>query len=225
MLDKLGKWVSGKDPANIKGTIERGGEQMWNDHNSTFVATLMTSLVTDASNQGKLDAYWAEAVSLGDEAYFEQSMKVLCGLLVSGNMPNFANPPAAPQSSSAGPESSAVSSSSGEAPGPGSSSSEPVQNVSSSSAAGPKTSSSAADAIAAPALLPAESFALHGRVLQLNLHTAAHVNIASVTGVVVKSFRVGANSTSVSLADLPCGTYLIRVQSAGVARIRTFTIK
>ncbi|MBO7105195.1 MAG: glycoside hydrolase [Fibrobacter sp.] len=225
MLDKLGAWVSSKPASEMKGTIERSGNQMWNDHNSTFVATLMTSLVTDASRQGKLDEYWKEAVSLGEEAYFEQSMKVLCGLLVSGNMPNLADPPAAPQSSSAGPESSAVSSSSGVAPGPGSSSSEPVLNVSSSSAVGPKTSSSAADAIAASALLPAESFALHGRVLQLNLHAASRVDITSVTGVVVKSFRAGANSTSISLADLPCGTYLVRVQSAGVSRIRAFSIK
>lgn len=226
MLDKLGKWVSGKDPAQIKGTIERGGEQMWNDHNSTFVATLMTSLVTDASNQGKLDAYWAEAVSLGDEAYFEQSMKVLCGLLVSGNMPNFANPPAAPQSSSAGPESSPSESSSSVAPGPVSSSSAPVQPNSSSKDVEPASSSSAANAIAASALLPAESFSVHGRVLQLNLHVDARVAITSVTGVVVKSFRASAdNSTSVSLADLPSGTYLVRVQSAGTAKIRMFSIK
>ncbi len=225
MLDKLGAWVSSKPASEMKGTIERSGSQMWNDHNSTFVATLMTSLVTDASRQDKLDEYWKEAVSLGEEPYFEQSMKVLCGLLVSGNMPNFANPPAAPQSSSAGPESSTVASSSSVAPGQGSSSSGPVQEKSSSSVAGPGTSSSAADAIASPALLPAESFALHGRVLQLNLHATSRVDIASVTGVVVKSFRVRANSTSVSLADLPSGTYLVRVQSVGTARIRTFTIK
>ena len=149
----------------------------------------------------------------------------LCGLLVSGNMPNFANPPSAPQSSSAGPESSPSGSSSSVAPGPVSSSSAPVQDKSSSSAVGPNTSSSAVDAIAGTALLPAESFSLHGRVLQLNLHAASRVDIASVTGVVVKSFRVGANSTSVSLADLPCGTYLVRVQSAGVAGIRTFSIR
>ena len=92
MLDKLGAWVSSKPASEMKGTIERSGNQMWNDHNSTFVATLMTSLVTDASRQGNLDEYWKESVSLGEEAYFEQSMKILSGLLVSGNMPNLMNP-------------------------------------------------------------------------------------------------------------------------------------
>ena len=89
MLSKLGAWVSTYAASAMKGTIERSGSPMWNDHNSTFVATLMTSLVTDATRQSKLDEYWDEVTNLGDEAYFEQSMKILCGLLVTGNMPNF----------------------------------------------------------------------------------------------------------------------------------------
>lgn len=88
MLSKLGAWVSTYAASAMNGTIERSGSPMWNDHNSTFVATLMTSLVTDTSRQSKLDEYWNEAANLGNEAYFEQSMKILCGLLVSGNMPN-----------------------------------------------------------------------------------------------------------------------------------------
>jgi hypothetical protein len=48
----------------------------------------MTALISDASYQSKLDEYWAEAVNLGNENYFNQSLKLLNGLLVSGNMPN-----------------------------------------------------------------------------------------------------------------------------------------
>lgn len=48
----------------------------------------MTALISDASYQSKLDEYWAEADSLGNENYFNQSLKLLNGLLVSGNMPN-----------------------------------------------------------------------------------------------------------------------------------------
>ena len=88
MLSKLGAWVSSKPASSMSGTIHRSGDPIWGDHNSTFVATLMTSLVTESSRQTKLDEYWNESVTLGNEAYFEQSMKILCGLLVSGNMPN-----------------------------------------------------------------------------------------------------------------------------------------
>ena len=222
----MAEYVSTVSAADMKGPVKRSSGSLGGDHNSTFVTSLMTALISDAKYQSKLDEYWAEAVALGDENYFNQSLKLLNGLLVSGNMPNLANPPSAPQSSSAGPESSPSESSSSVAPGPASSSSAPVQTESSSSMdVGPASSSSAANAIAAPALLPAESFSVHGRVLQLNLHADSRVAITSVTGVVVKSFRAGANSTSISLADLPSGTYLVRVQSAGAVRIRTFSIK
>jgi len=61
----------------------------------------MTSLISDAKYQAKLDEYWKEAVALGDENYFNQSLKLLNGLLVSGNMPNLAAAtPSQPTSSS-----------------------------------------------------------------------------------------------------------------------------
>lgn len=88
MLDKLGGWVAGKSASSVKGSIQRSGS-MGADHNSTFVATLMASLVTSSARQAKLDEFWNEAVSLGEENYFNESMKILCGLAVSGNMPLF----------------------------------------------------------------------------------------------------------------------------------------
>ncbi len=89
MLNKLGKWANGKTPSAVSGSISRSGG-MGSDHNSTFVATLMASLVTTSDHQAKLDAYWKEAMALGDENYFNMSLKLLCGLAVSGNMPNYA---------------------------------------------------------------------------------------------------------------------------------------
>ena len=193
MLDKLGTWVSSKPASEMKGTIERSGNQMWNDHNSTFVATLMTSLVTDASRQSKLDEYWNEAVSLGDEAYFEQSMKVLCGLLVSGNMPNLA-------AAQAGP-------------GPQSSSSTVTQ--SSSSEVGPGLSSSgtqvlAGKTVAAPAL------SMHGRTLQVNFAGHARVDVFNLTGSVVKTLWNGQldGSRAFGLQGIPGGAYVVRIQTA-----------
>ena len=91
MLAKTGSWLSTVQASSIKGSLFRSNgapENEWTSHNSTFVATLMTNLVTDGSYQTKLDEYWNEVTTLGNEAYFEQSLKILCGLLVSGNMPN-----------------------------------------------------------------------------------------------------------------------------------------
>lgn len=89
LLNKLGSWANGKNATAVSGSIQRNGT-FGGDHNSTFVATLMSSLVTSSDHQTKLDQYWKEAVALGNENYFNQSLKVLCGLAVSGNMPAFA---------------------------------------------------------------------------------------------------------------------------------------
>lgn len=65
------------------------------DHNNTFVATVMTSLSASTAFQSKLDEYWNETVSTTNSdanlKYFQKSMEILNGLLVSGNMPNFAS--------------------------------------------------------------------------------------------------------------------------------------
>ena len=104
---KMAEFVSTVPAANMKGPVIRSSGSLGNDHNSTFVTSLMTSLISDAKYQSKLDEYWKEAVALGDENYFNQSLKLLNGLLVSGNMPNLAAAtPAGPTSSSSVVESS-----------------------------------------------------------------------------------------------------------------------
>lgn len=85
---KMAAWVSTIPASSMAGAVIRSSGSLGGDHNSTFVTSLMTALISDASYQSKLDEYWAEAVNLGNEAYFEQSLKLLNGLLVSGNMPN-----------------------------------------------------------------------------------------------------------------------------------------
>ena len=219
MLDKLGTWVSGKAASSMNGTIERSGNTMWNDHNSTFVATLMTSLVSDASRQGKLDEYWKEAVSLGNEAYFEQSMKVLCGLLVSGNMPNFMDPPA-PQSSSSAVESSSS------AVNPPQSSSSVVPPQSSSSVVGPEQSSSSTIAlrmgrVAAPAVT------LHGRTLEIAGSEIARIDLFSVSGAAVGTLWEGkaAGSVKVSLEGIPSGLYVVKAKVLGETIVRKINVR
>ena len=102
---KMAAWVSTIPASSMAGAVIRSSGTLGGDHNSTFVTSLMTALISDPSYQSKLDEYWAEAVALGNENYFNQSLKLLNGLLVSGNMPDLtagtnngggkANPPAA----------------------------------------------------------------------------------------------------------------------------------
>ena len=208
MLDKLGKWVSGNAAKDVRGNINRNGSvEGWAAHNSTFVATLMTSLVTDASRQGKLDEFWSEAVSLGEEPYFEQSLKILCGLLVSGNMPNLMAASKAPASSSAA--------------APESSSSEAV----SSSAAAPQSSSDKTSLSTAVVSVP--KITLDGRTLQLGaVKGNVHVDVVSMTGSVVKSFDKNATRTvMISLNGIPNGLYVVRVVNAGVTTLKKITLE
>ena len=110
---KMAEFVSTVPASNMKGPVLRSSGSLGNDHNSTFVTSLMTALISDAKYQSKLDEYWKEAVALGDENYFNQSLKLLNGLLVSGNMPNLmtagSNPPPRSSSSAEPPQSSSSS--------------------------------------------------------------------------------------------------------------------
>lgn len=240
---KMAAWVSTIAAADMKGPIGRSSGSLGNDHNSTFVTSLMTALISDASYQAKLDEYWAEAVNLGDENYFNQSLKLLNGLLVSGNMPNLADASNASSDGSApsvNPTSSnssdPASSASNPATDPGVSSAGPDASVaSSSSQANPASSNSnvdpassgSKDAIAAVRQAPAPSIALHGRVLQLGFDGNARVDLLSVTGVHVKSLWDGSVTagSNVSLAQIPSGTYLVRVQSQGANWVQKVNVK
>ena len=105
---KMAAWVSTINASSMSGPISRSSGALGSDHNSTFVTSMMTALISDAKYQSKLNEYWKEAVALGDENYFNQSLKLLNGLLVSGNMPNLAaaTPTQPTSSSSVTPESS-----------------------------------------------------------------------------------------------------------------------
>jgi hypothetical protein len=151
----------------------------------------MTALISDAKYQSKLDEYWAEAVALGDENYFNQSLKLLNGLLVSGNMPNLAAAQSAPPASSSStvPESS-------------------------SSAVGPSSSSSIL-ALRDGHVAAVPAFAVHGRTLQVNYAGFARVDLFSVTGAAVKTLWKGSvdGTVSVGLQGIPGGIYVVRMHT------------
>ena len=188
---KMAEFVSGVPASNMKGPVRRASGDLGNDHNSTFVTSLMTALISDAKYQSKLDEYWAEAVALGDENYFNQSLKLLNGLLVSGNMPNLAAAQSAPPTSSSStvPESS-------------------------SSAVGPSSSSSIL-ALRDGHVAAVPAFAVHGRTLQVNYAGFARVDLFSVSGAAVKTLWKGSvdGTVSVGLQGIPGGIYVVRMHT------------
>ena len=133
-------------------------------------------------------------MALGDENYFNQSLKLLNGLLVSGNMPNLAAAtPAGPTSSS----STLASSSS-------------VESCSSNGT------------IALPTLaVNAPKVTLSGRTLELSANGNVRVDLISMTGAVLKSFDKSAKgSVAISLNGVPSGLYVVRVKNAGITSLK-----
>ena len=199
---KMAEFVSKVDASRMAGPVRRNSGDLGNDHNSTFVTSLMTALISDAKYQSKLDEYWKEAVALGDENYFNQSLKLLNGLLVSGNMPNLAAAQSAPVSSSAAaPESSSAV-------------------VSSSSSAGTQPQYSSTTALT-DFVVRAPQMSLVGRTLQLRVHGPVHIDLISVTGSVLKSFDKNATgSVVVRFSGVPSGLYVVRVKNAGITSLQ-----
>ena len=189
---KMAEYVSTVSASRMAGPVIRSSGSLGSDHNSTFVTSLMTSLISDAKYQSKLDEYWKEAVKLGDENYFNQSLKLLNGLLVSGNMPNLAAVPSTPTSSSSTPASSS--------------------SVESSSSG---TTSLNVVAASAPKMT------LSGRTLEFSANGDVRVDVISMTGSVVTSFNKNATgSVSISLNAIPSGLYVVRVKNAGISNLK-----
>ncbi len=211
---KMAEFVSGVSAANMKGPIKRSSGSLGNDHNSTFVTSLMTALISDAKYQSKLDEYWKEAVALGDENYFNQSLKLLNGLLVSGNMPDLSKPVSTSQSSSSSAEN------------PPQSSSSVVPPQSSSSVVGPEQSSSSTIALHV-GRVATPTVSLHGRTLEIAGSEIARIDLFSVSGAAVGTLWEGktGGSVKVSLEGIPSGLYVVKVKVLGETIVRKINVR
>jgi endo-1,4-beta-D-glucanase Y len=87
LLTKLATWVNGKDAVDVKGPISLTGT-MGTDGNSAYVGSLACALTHSSTYQSKLNSYWSTLNAIADNAYFNQAMRLLTGLLITGNMPN-----------------------------------------------------------------------------------------------------------------------------------------
>lgn len=101
VLQKINSWVrgaAGDDPANIKGSYRLDGTFRPADDYLTmaFVAPLGVGAMVDVSNQAWLNAIWDLVAAYPPEDYFEDTLKLLSMIVMSGNWwaPQAVLPPA-----------------------------------------------------------------------------------------------------------------------------------
>ena len=188
LLDKLAAWVSTKAPADIKGSINITNGNMGSDNNSTFIGPLLNSMQVDSKYQTNINTYWAELIKKNESSYFNKAVQILYGLFATGNMPNLKALAEAQSSSSSEP--------------------------SSSSEEEPSSSSSSEDET--PIVLPqiVHSNALNSVNNGVNLQVVrdASLKVFDLKGNMVRSLKFTRGSYIVSLADLPKGLYIVKVQ-------------
>ena len=114
LLSKLASWVNGKSSASeLKIPMDYSGST-GSDNNSTAVGPLTCALMYNSSYATKLSSFTTSLLNMSGEIYFSAAMQVLTGLLISGNMQNFAamTPGETSSSSVAGSSTSTTSGSS-----------------------------------------------------------------------------------------------------------------
>ena len=87
-LQKLNAWVRTKtaeDPAAIVAGYHLDGTAFRDWSSMAFTAPFGVSAMADASNQAWLDAVWGEVLRGGDEGYYEDSIRLMSMIVLSGN--------------------------------------------------------------------------------------------------------------------------------------------
>jgi endoglucanase len=101
ICSSIATWIAsntGGDPAKVGDGYNLDGSATSKYNNSTFVGCFASAGLVDAKHQTWLDAAYKRLQdTLGPvkETYFNESLKLLNLLLMSGNMPNFWNMPVA----------------------------------------------------------------------------------------------------------------------------------
>lgn len=114
LLGRLAPWVNGKLATQLKiNMYQNGSDGPESTSNGTSIGSLSTSLIYNSTYQDKLNANFSALMSQ-QAGYYHSSLRLLGGLLMSGNMPNLATAtPSTPSSSSSSiPEECIASSSS-----------------------------------------------------------------------------------------------------------------
>ena len=88
-VTKLNGWVqdeTGGDPGNILPIYTLGGEHVGGNYSDMcFVAPFGVSAMVSPANQDWLNAVWDEVASAGPQGYYQDSVKLLSMIAMSGN--------------------------------------------------------------------------------------------------------------------------------------------
>ena len=90
---KIASWISTKtenDASKVVDGYRRDGSEIGKTNNSTFVGPFACAGLVDRAHQGWLDNAYAQLNKLVEtrDIYYQQSIKVITLLLLSGNMPD-----------------------------------------------------------------------------------------------------------------------------------------
>jgi endoglucanase len=87
-LRKMNSWVrskTGNNPANIMAGYDLGGTATANYTDNCFTIPFGVSAMTDAANQSWLNSIWTHAANTNTENYYNDSIRLLSMIVMSGN--------------------------------------------------------------------------------------------------------------------------------------------
>lgn len=97
LADKLASWVNGKLPSQLPINVKQDGTTDANvcssngcEANGSSIGSFSTVLITDSKYQEKLNNNYQALMTAGD-GYYHSSLRMLTGLLMSGNMQDFSD--------------------------------------------------------------------------------------------------------------------------------------
>jgi endo-1,4-beta-D-glucanase Y len=87
-LQKMNSWIKTKTSStagNVRDGYTLAGSTFGTSANGCFVVPFGVSAMTDSANQAWLNSVWSWAASSGNESYYDDSVKVLSMVVISGN--------------------------------------------------------------------------------------------------------------------------------------------
>ncbi len=92
LVSRLATWVNSKDPGDLKINMNQDGSCTRSDCecNGTSVGSLSSTLIYNSTYQQKLNNNFLVLLSK-NPGYYHSSLRLLTGLLMTGNMQNFSN--------------------------------------------------------------------------------------------------------------------------------------
>jgi endo-1,4-beta-D-glucanase Y len=88
VLAKMNAWArtkTGNDPTKIVNGYKLNGTAYGDGGSSAFEAPFGVAAMIDAANQAWLDAIWNNLVARPNEAFYEDTTKLICMIVMSGN--------------------------------------------------------------------------------------------------------------------------------------------